>query len=111
MRYSPFAATEKITLGILFFEEQKNYRMFKVLADFDKWPNIADDVPVEMLKKLLYGIKEEAESKIYQTKTFDIEDYIRFYLNAFRFDGVQTVKYDDLDKSIMEIVQSSLDEW
>lgn len=103
LRYSPSPPSgEQINLGILFHDEESDYREFKFTQNFTRLAQFDDELDIDIVQKLLMGIKDEFESKE-TSKTIDIESYTRFYINAFHFGGVQSTSYDDVDETIEQI--------
>ena len=101
LRYSPSTvAGEKINLGIIFYEEDINYREFRFTKNFARLTKFDDEIDVKLVKKLMSGIKEEVEAEIYDYKPFDIDKYIQYYINDFCFERTKTIKYDDLEDTI-----------
>lgn len=101
LRYSPSTISgEKINLGIIFYEEDINYREFRFSKNFSRLSKFDDEIDIKLVKKLMAGIKEEVEAEIYDYKLFDIDKYIQYYINDFCFESTKTIKYDDLEDMI-----------
>ena len=105
LKYIPSPlSSERFVLGIIFHEEESDYREFRLRQYLSPLSQLDAEIDIGLVEKLLRGIKEEVESKTL-SKPFDIEEFIRFYLNAYRFEGTKTVKYEVLDESIESITQ------
>lgn len=104
LKYAPITSRSTyMTLGILFHEPSLDHREFRFTHDLSRLSQIDPELDLGLVQKLLVGIKEEVEQRSVGEKAFDIEDYTRFYINAFYFEGVQTVKYDVLDDAIEDV--------
>ena len=95
---------KSIPLGVLFHEPTFVHRAFKYIPDLHKFEVLCTEIDVKIVEKLLVGIKEQVEA----AKSFNIEDFIRFYLNDFHFEEMRCEEYGDLDGTIERIVKSSL---
>ena len=101
LRYSPSTVSgEKINLGIIFYEEERNYREFRFSKNFSRLTKFDDEIDVKLVKKLMHGIKEEVEAEKYDYRVFDINKFIQYYINDFCFESVKTIKYDILEEMI-----------
>ena len=108
LKYVPsYTQSEQFVLGILFHDEELDYRKFQFRQDISHLLQLDSELDIELVKKLLHGIKEEVESES-PAKPFDIEDFTRFYLNAFRFTETKTIKYDVLEETIESVAHSYL---
>lgn len=108
LKYVPsYTQSEQFVLGILFHDEELDYRKFRFRQDVSHLLQLDSELDIELVKKLLHGIKEEVEAES-PDKPFDIEDFTRFYLNAFRFTETKTIKYDVLEETIESVAHSYL---
>jgi hypothetical protein len=109
LKYSPITPhTTPITLGILFHKPSLDHSEFRFTTDHSRLSKLTPAVDVEMVEKMLRGIREDIESERLGRKGFDIEDYTRFYLNDFSFGDIETLECDDLDEMIARIGQECL---
>ena len=109
LKYSPFTSPNKETnLGILFLEESTGYRFFYHVEDPERIAGLDEKLSKPAIKEFLLGIKEEVSDDRYNNG-FDIDRFIKYYINDFRFDTTKTVQYDDLDTSIAGLIQNYLD--
>lgn len=94
-RYSPSTvAGEKINLGIIFIDEGNGRREFRYSKKFTRLANFDDEINISLVKKLLKSIKDDVEGNLFTYKSFDIEEYIKYYVNDFSFDKPKMIKYD-----------------
>jgi len=49
-----------------------------------------------MVKELLKQIKEDVEGTLFSYDSFDIDDYVKFYINDFWFEKPKQIVYEDL---------------
>ena len=98
LRYSPNPITgERINLGILFSDDEINFKEFVPTKDFVRLQNFDDELDIEAVKALLDGIKSDIAD---ETRRFDIKEYTKYYVNSFAFDTVNTVLYVDLKEML-----------
>jgi len=101
LRYSPSTiAGEMINLGILFFEEDLDYREFRYSKKFSRLSSFDDEINIELVKKLLQSIKFEVERTVLNYGRFCIESFTEYYINDYCFEKPKMIKYDDLHESI-----------
>lgn len=101
LRYSPSTVSgEKINLGIIFYDQFCGYREFKYSKKFNRLRSFDDEINIDLVKKLLQGIKEEVEGNLFTYDKFDIEEYTKYYVNDFCFDKPKAIKYDNLEEMI-----------
>ena len=101
LRYSPSTvAGEKINLGIIFYDEENNYRKFKYSKKFARLSSFDDEINLNLVKKLLQSIKDDVEGNLFTYDKFDIEEYTRYYVNDFSFDKPKMIKYDVLEEMV-----------
>ena len=106
LKYAPVTSrSTHMTLGILFHEPTLEHREFRFITNLSRLSQFESEIDVAMVEKLLQGIKEDVESKRFD-KSFDIEDYTRFYLNDFCFESIETIEYDVLGEVIEGIVKT-----
>ena len=99
LRYSPFSLPDKeAVLCILFSEETIGYHSFYYIQDLTQIQSFDDQLDLSILQDLLIGISEEAK----ETK-FDIDSFIKFYINDYKFDKPRIITYQDLKETIATI--------
>ena len=98
-RYSPYLLPGKETvLGILFSEETTGYRSFYYTKDLTQIQFFDDKLDPSILQDLLIGISEEVKEE-----KFDIDSFIKFYINDYKFDKPRIITYQDLEETIATI--------
>lgn len=101
LRYSPSTVSgEKINLGIIFFDEEKQYREFRYSKKFSRLSSFDDEINISLVRKLLQSIKDEVEGNLFTYSKFDIDEYTKYYVNDFCFEKPKSIKYDVLDDMI-----------
>lgn len=100
LRYSPsLLSGEKINLGIVFSEESTGYHSFYYARNLSRIKSFDDEIDIPVLKDFLVGIEEEVAGDWFSTG-FDIDSFIRFYINDYKFDSTQAILYHDLEEMI-----------
>ena len=108
LKYSPSASPDKETnLGILFTEESTGYRFFYHVEDPERITGLDEKLSKPAIKEFLLGIEEEVSDRRHEN-SFDMERFIKYYINDYKFDTPKTVQYDDLDTSIAGLIQNYL---
>ena len=103
LHYSIFKY-KTIPLGIIFHEPFIDYRAFQYTHDISRLSQLATEFDLDIVEKLLEGIKEEVEHK----DAFDIEEFIRFYINDFHFEEIQIVCCDNIENMIAYLAKFHL---
>lgn len=103
LRYSPSKiAGEKINLGIIFVDEEHDFRHFRYTKKLSRLTNFDDEIDLKMVKALLKGIEEDVKGTLF-TKNFDIDAYTKYYINDFCFETPKMIPYTDLDGMIEKL--------
>ena len=98
LRYSPSPISgEQINLGILICDESTDYREFYSTEKYSRLIAFDDELDIDLIHMLLCGIREVVTD---MAKKFDMEEFIRFYINAFHFDDIKSITYDEMDKTL-----------
>lgn len=106
-RYSPLITEgEKfsVVLGILFSSPSEHYCTFQINENLSYHNLCFYGIEEQCITKLLYAIKGEVEEA--HPEQFDIEEYIRFYINDFCFDKVRTAPLGAIDVVVKNICKS-----
>jgi hypothetical protein len=96
---------DSIVLGVLFHEKEQNFKTFMYREDLAPMHALAPFVYMDIIHKLLQGIKHDVESDVHSKKEFDIQEYTRFYLNSYRFTEIETIQYENLQQTIDRITK------
>lgn len=106
LRYFPsIVAGESINLGILYSEEKTGYCSFRFTQNISRIKSFDDELDRDALLDLLKGIEEDVKSDSGKGK-FNIDRFIKFYINNFRFDQPQTIVYEKLDTIVERLYKS-----
>lgn len=103
LTYSPsYIANEKINVGILFHEIEKNEVYFELTTNWTRIKTFDDEIDIEIFKLLLKGMSTHAERNV---KKLTLEKYIKRYNNELRFGEVLYKNTDSLNEFILETKQ------
>lgn len=106
LRYSPsILSGERVNLGILFSEESVGYHSFYYPHNLGRIKSVNDELDESILKEFLLGIKEEISGEWYDN-SFDIGEYVKYYINDYKFEAPQVILYDDLDAVTNRLIKS-----
>ena len=107
LRYSPSrVAGEHINLGIIFDAPNDNYLEFRYVRKYARLAAFDDEINIDNVKILLRNIKDDILGNIFIGNTFDIDDYVKFYINDFCFEKPKTIAYDDV-KEVVDTLHRS----
>lgn len=93
--YNSTISEECLYIGMLFNNESTGRRDFKYISNFSRFQTFDDEVDVTFVKMYLKGIKEDVEENIFNYNKFSLRDYIKIYVNEFRFTEVQKVEVEE----------------
>lgn len=103
LRYSPTVISgEQINLGIIFDAPEDNYREFRCTKKFNRLISFDDELDINIVKALMKNIKEDVEGTVLSAGVFDIDNYVKFFINDFHFEKPKKILYDDIN----EVVES-----
>lgn len=106
LSYHPsFLTDESINVGILFHCKSTNKRFFKSTHNWTRLEKFDDELDINFAKIFLEGIEEEINEKemvkLFETKkNFEIKNFIRFYVNEFKFSTIHTVEFHNFEEFI-----------
>lgn len=104
LRYSPSKISgERINLGIAFSDEQQGIHEFRHTNKFKRIAEFDDELSIDVVKKLLKGIKTDIDNSLFTNGHFDLDEYIKFFINDFCFDEPKTIYYEDWDAAVERI--------
>lgn len=99
--YPSFITTENINIGILFQNAETNSVYFYTTQNWDRVRAFDDELNINFMKDYLKGISYEAENHLFNNN-FEIEEYIKYFTNEYKFLNVQSVQCDDVNEFIEE---------
>ena len=101
--YPSFITNENVNLGVLFYVVENNYASFYSIKRWERVRAFDDEVDIDFMKDYLKGLSQDVESNLfnYQNK-FNIEEFVRYYVNEYKFSNIQTVETDEVDIFIDE---------
>ncbi|MGN0671688.1 MAG: DUF3037 domain-containing protein [Anaerovoracaceae bacterium] len=107
MSYSPLPfAGEKINLGIVLYDEHRNLRGFRYTDKLDRLSDCDEEVDSNVVKCILQDIKDDIDGSLTTDENFDVEQYIRYYVNDFSFDLPKVIEYEDFEETFEELFKS-----
>lgn len=87
LRYSPsIVSGESINLGILYSDEATGFHSFRFTHRLNRVLQFDDTLSKEKLLNILEGIETTVSE---QKDDFDIDKYIKYYINSYRFERTQ----------------------
>ena len=99
LRYSPRVKVgEAINLGVLVFDEENRLADFFYSTRRSRVEAFDDEISYTKVLKLLKSIKSDTEEYIMGKRDFDIDKYIKYYINAFFFEKTTTICYDSFEE-------------
>ncbi len=107
LRYSPSKISgERINLGILFDSKIDGYHSFMYSRKFSRLSHFSDEVNVNDVKDLLGNIAEDVKGSLLSTEEFDIDEYVKYFINDFNFERPKMVAYDDLEEIVDKLYKT-----
>ena len=99
--YNSVVSEECLCIGVLFQDVATGERIFNPIKNFKRLEVFDDEIDIEFFRYYLQSIKEEVELNIFNyQKGFDIEQYIKTYVNEIRFSNIYVS--DTEDKNFIE---------
>lgn len=103
LTYKPSCiADEKINIGILFYDKEKENVYFELTTNWARVKNFDDEIDIDMFKLILKGMKSHIERNIMK---LGIENYIKRYNNELKFGKVFYKNTESLNEFILETKQ------
>lgn len=102
--YPSFISNDCIEIGILFHDIDNDIRKFEVTTNWSRLKSFDDELDIDYMKMILEGIKNEVSNNSlfnYKQK-FDINKYIKFYVNELKFTEIRAAEVSDLNDFIEE---------
>jgi len=99
--YPSFITNENINIGILFNIAENNQTHFYSIKKWDRIKAFDDELDIDFMKDYLQGIADEVEGDLFNNQSkFNFEDFVKFYVNEYKFSSIQTVQTDDREAFI-----------
>ncbi len=106
LRYFPtLFGGESINLGILFSDVKTGFCSFRYTSNLQRVQSFDDEIDRRSLVNLLEGIRQEVSNQS-ENGEFDLDGFIKYYINNYAFDKPQLVKYDDLERTTEELYRT-----
>ncbi len=100
--YPNFLNNENINLGILFHNLLNNEIKFIITKNWNRVTVFDDEIDIDFTKTFLKGIEKECEGNIFNNnETFSLKEYIKFYVNQFRFNQIIEASDPNFEKFII----------
>lgn len=101
--YPSFITDENINIGILFYTIENNHANFYSIKRWERVRSFDDELDIDFMKDYLKGISQDIESNLFNYQNqFDIEEFVRYYVNEYKFSSIQTMQTEDVDIFIDE---------
>lgn len=105
LSYHPsFITTESINVGILFHDIKNDIRIFETTSNWNRVKTFDDEIDINYIKAVLDGIKNEVENcDLFSfSEEFNMEQYVKFYVNELKFSEVAPANTDSFEDFIEE---------
>lgn len=104
LRYTPSKISgESINLGIIFDSKIDNYLEFRYTKKFSRLMHFDDEIDMDDVKRIIKSIEEDINDSLFSKNLFDIENYVKYFINNFNFDRPKSIVYDDLEEVITSL--------
>lgn len=101
--YPSFITEENINIGILFYISNINKAIFCATKNWDRVRAFDDELNINFMKDYLKGVSYEIESTLFNfNSVFDIEGFVKYYVNEYKFSTVQSIECENADTFIEE---------
>lgn len=102
LRYVPHIDSgESINIGILISDIDNKYKEFYYTSNLSRIKSFDDEINIRRLKSYLNSIDKDV--KILDFNKFNIDDYIKFYINSINFADVTLLKYDNIKNAVLSL--------
>lgn len=89
--YNSAISEECLCVGILFHNITTDQRIFNTIKNFKRLESFDDEINIDFFKYYLSSIKDETENNLFNyNDCFNIENYIKTYVNELRFSKIYT---------------------
>lgn len=96
--YNSCVSEECLYVGMLFNNRTTNTRTFKSIRNFKRLAAFDDEISIDFFRDYLDSIKSEVETNIFNyDKEFNINEYVKPFVNELRFSDVKTEITDDVN--------------
>lgn len=96
--YNSTISEECLCVGILFHNITTDQKIFNTIKNFNRLGSFDDEIDIDFFKYYLSSIKLEIENNLFNyNSSFDIESYIKTYVNELRFSKIYTSYNPDTD--------------
>ena len=107
LRYSPSRVSgEHINLGIMYYAPEDNYYDFRHIRKYSRLMAFDDGLNIENVKTLLHNIKEDVTGNIFNGNKFNIDEYVKFFINDFSFETPKNIAYDEISEVVESLYKS-----
>lgn len=99
--YPSYLTHECMNIGVLFYCESTGKRTFEHISRWNRIEAFDDAIDINMFKIIIQGIKNQTEESLDNYhNSFNIENYIKFYVNELRFSSITSVEHDDFESFV-----------
>ncbi len=90
--YNSAISEECLYIGMLYNNVTTGQRDFKYISNFKRLQSFDDEADINFIKTYLRGIKSDVENNIFNYSTFNMRNYIRFFVNEFKFSDLKAIE-------------------
>lgn len=104
LRYSPrMKVGEAINLGILAADEENGLADFFYSTKRNRVEAFDDEISYARVLKLMKSIKKDIDEYQEKRQDFDLNQYIKYYINSFYFEEPTTISYDSYGETTLRL--------
>ncbi len=104
LRYSPSRVSgEHINLGILFDAPEDSFYEFRYIRKYTRLATFDDELNIENVKVLLHDIKSDVDGNIFIGNAFNIDEYVKFFINDFCFEKPKAISYEKIEEVVASL--------
>ena len=107
--YNNIISEEYLYIGILFHNLTTGKRDFRYISNFKRFQAFDDESDVDFVKAYLAGIKQQVEENNFNySREFSISDFIKIYVNEFRFSDITTIEVPENEDYVENLTKMYL---
>ncbi len=93
--YNSAISEECLYIGMLYHNLTTGQRTFRYISNFSRFQSFDDEADIDFVKLYLEGIKQQVENNIFNYNKFNLSEFIRIYVNEFRFTNIMQIKVEE----------------
>lgn len=101
--YPSFITSECINVAVLFYNKDTDERLLEVTTKWQRIRGFDDEIDLDFFKATLFGIREEIKQSFWSNNSdFEIQRYIKRFVNELRFSKIIKIETADFGSFITE---------